>query len=261
MKPFQNTLDKKKFRATNAPWNELTLNSPWSVGYVSSLIESESFKSKEDWEAFYYRSGEERNALLAKESAPIRNFMNFHILKKTKPENIKKTPPKYKNLNFNYGRTKAQLAEKGAILFEKMQENNSNISLEECIESVRFRVICETWNGIMIREKNTIEVLQSKFPNLIFEKTSGEFDHRYAVDYQVFKFEKRLCGIQIKPKSYTFKTGYIQKAKAANRRKNELYSLEFKAPVLDVISKSSGEVLNDEVLVRIEDFNTKTVNR
>lgn len=259
MRKFQNTLDKKKFRATNSAWNELTLNSPWSVGYVSSLIESESFKSKEDWEAFYYRSGEERNAFLAEESEPIRNFINFHILKKTKPENIKKTPPKYKNLNFNFGRTKAQLAEKGAILFEKMQENGSKISLEECIEAVRFRVICETWNGIMIREKNTIQKLESNFRDLVFEKTTGEFDHRYAVDYQVFKSEKLLCGIQIKPKSYTFKTSYIQKAKAANRRKNELYSLEFKAPVFDVISKLSGEVLNEEVLSQIKNISKSLV--
>lgn len=248
MRKFQNTLDPKKFRATNAAWNELTLNAPWSVGYVSSLVESENFKSKEDWEAFYYRSGEERNALLKKENEKIQRFMNFHILKKTKPENISKTPLNFKNLNYNFGRTREQLSQKGEILYQKMKEVEFEISLEECIEAVRFRVICETWNGIILRERNTIENLQKKFPDLIFEKTEGEFDHSYAVDYQCFRLEKLLFGIQIKPKSYTFKTAYIQKAKVANGKKNEVYSQKFKAPVFDLISQTNGVITNPKVL-------------
>jgi len=62
---FQNLLDAQKFKATNALWNELGLNSPWSIGYATNLIESSEFSSKEDWRDFYFDSGQKRLALIA----------------------------------------------------------------------------------------------------------------------------------------------------------------------------------------------------
>ena len=50
MDEFVLTIDKDKFRSTNAKWNELMLNDPWSVGYVSTLIEAANWKNKEEWE-------------------------------------------------------------------------------------------------------------------------------------------------------------------------------------------------------------------
>ena len=61
MDEFVLTIDKEKFRSTNAKWNELMLNDPWSVGYVSSLIETQNWQSKEEWEETYYASGHRRN--------------------------------------------------------------------------------------------------------------------------------------------------------------------------------------------------------
>ena len=48
MDEFVLGIDKEKFRSTNAKWNELMLNDPWSVGYVSTLIEAANWKNKED---------------------------------------------------------------------------------------------------------------------------------------------------------------------------------------------------------------------
>lgn len=45
-------IDAEKFRSTNDMWNKLMLNDPWSVGYVSSLIETKEWQTKEEWENF-----------------------------------------------------------------------------------------------------------------------------------------------------------------------------------------------------------------
>lgn len=54
MDEFILSIDKEKFRSTNAKWNKLMLNDPWSVGYVSTLIETANWKNKEEWETTYY---------------------------------------------------------------------------------------------------------------------------------------------------------------------------------------------------------------
>ena len=68
------SIDPVKFRSTNAPWNDLMLNDPWSVGYVSSLIEAKEWTSKEEWESAYYASGNERRNLIGTHSDVLDNF-------------------------------------------------------------------------------------------------------------------------------------------------------------------------------------------
>jgi hypothetical protein len=249
---FINTVDLDKFRATNAHWNNLLLNDPWSVGYVSTLIEMQNFSSKEAWEQFYYDSGALRNEQISKCSEWDKQLLNDSGLKYTNPNKIYGLSWDLKNLNFQYGRTEVQMAEKGKILFDFVSSQNINISLEECVESVRFRTICETWNGIILREKNTIEVLKKQFPKLTFEKTSGEFDHKFAVDYELKLSEKLVCGIQIKPKSYLGNAPYLKKAQQANKYKNAEYIKSFGKPVMDIISQLNGVILNPEIVQIID---------
>ena len=71
MDEFVLGIDKDKFRSTNAKWNELMLNDPWSVGYVSTLIEASNWKSKEEWEETYYASGAVRNRLIDENAAKL----------------------------------------------------------------------------------------------------------------------------------------------------------------------------------------------
>lgn len=125
------------------------------------------------------------------------------------------------------------------------------MTLEECIECVRFRVICDTWNGVIFREANTIKNLRSIFPLFEFRKTSGEVDYTYAVDYEVFQGGRQLFGLQIKPKSYTWNAPYILNARRANSVKNRTYTNLKGVPVFNVISKSNGEIENIEVLDQI----------
>lgn len=122
------------------------------------------------------------------------------------------------------------------------------------MECVRFRVICETWNGIILRENNTIETLHRLFPNLRFEKAEGEMDHTYAVDFQVYNHDTSclICAIQVKPKSYLQNAPYIKKARAANANKYAAYKEKYGVPVLTVISTSRGEIQNQEIIGQIK---------
>jgi len=252
MDEFINTIHPKIYRATNALWNNLCLNDPWSVGYVSTLIETKPFNSKEEWETYYYQSGHKRNEIIAEKFINYTDLLNNHTLKKTDPSEIKNLTWPLKNINFQFGRTKKQFGQKGKILYNFLSKKGLNISLNECIECVRFRTICETWNGIIIRERNTIEKLKETFKNVEFHKTTGDFDHKYAVDYELKHKGNLICGIQVKPKSYTYNTSYLNKAKNANRLKNNQYENTFHKNVFDVISQSNGIVINNGVLAKIK---------
>lgn len=76
----------------------------------------------------------------------------------------------------------------------------------------------------------------------------GDIDHKYAVDYELYKNGVLYAAIQIKPNSYTWNVPYIQKARNANKRKNQEYSEKWKVPVFDIISNSKGEIQNPEIL-------------
>lgn len=243
MEEFVLTIDKEKFRSTNAAWNNLMLNDPWSVGYVSQLIETKEWSSKEEWEQFYYDSGAQRKQLLGSNSA----LLNDDTLQRNSKHIINGLSWNLKNLNYQYGRTKEDLMAKA----QKLREVALNLSIEECYECVRFRTICETWNGIIVRENNTIHNLSVLFPTLVFKKTDGDTDHTYAVDYEVYKDSRLIFGIQIKPKSYTFNTPYLQKARYANQQKYDAYYKWKGVRVLTIISKGNGEILNNEVIQQL----------
>ena len=249
MDEFKLPIDKEKFRLTNAPWNELKLNHPWSVGYVSMLIELKSFKNKEEWEAFYYEMGNYRLKKMKELNSTLKNILNDACLE---IKYINKLPKNIIAINKQNGRTENQLLKKGEILHHFINKKHPNITLNECVEAVKFRVIGETWNGIILREHNTITTLKNELPNLNFIKKEGEFDYNYAIDYEISFNNKLLCGIQIKPKSYTYNTTYILKAKRTNYKKNRKYQNKYNVPFFDIISTTKGEIINLTVVNKIK---------
>ena len=252
MDEFINSLNIGRFESTNGLWNDLMLNDPWSVGYVTTLIETKEFLDKEDWENYYYSSGEAREAKLSKLNLQLRQTLNDEQLVLRNKGEISQMDWNLKNFNFNYGRTRQQINRKGKILFDAALQRGINITEPECIEAVRFRTICQTWNGVIIRERKTIQSLKQAFPNIGFIKTAGDFDYEYAVDYQLYDGDKLLCGIQIKPSSYDrSNASYVRNAKAANKRKNDNYYNRFHVPVFDIIYEK-GQILNSQVLKSIE---------
>ena len=241
-------IDKNKFKSTNESWNNLMLNDPWSVGYVTTLIEQSTFATKEEWETYYYSSGEERKSQILKLNQNTQNILENELAIKNNKDLIKDLGYGLKNLNTQYGRTKEEFKKKGLILYESVKNNGLGLTIEECIECVRFRVICETWNGVIVREKNTINNLQNLFKDFDFIKVSGEVDYNYAVDYEVYKKNVLKFAIQIKPVSYTWNTPYILKAKKTNKQKNLKYTEKYGIEVIDIISDSRGNIQNIDAL-------------
>lgn len=249
---FTNQIDAKKFRSTNGIWNDLCLNSPWGIGYVSSLIESETFSTKDDWKDFYFKSGEERLikiSELEKEKQDILLDYTLPLQKKYKAMNS--LDKSIKELNFTFGRTEKELFEKGKTMYLAIckQGNKNDITLAECVYMVKYRILAETWNGIISREQNTISKLSNKYSHLDFVKTEGDFDYKYGVDYEVFENGSLIGAIQIKPKSYqNGSTPSIQKAKKANMFKNMAYTKKYGAITSYVYSTTKGDIINPESL-------------
>lgn len=247
---FKIDIDANLFRSTNGVWNKLMLNDPWSVGYVTTLIETKQWSSKDEWERFYYLSGQER---IQKADRNYEIIENFQLIRTNKAA-IYGLSWKIKNLNYQYGRTKEDLMRRAKVLYRYMHEQlHSPITLDECFKCVRFRTICETWNGVIVREQNTVIKLQNLLGgNVIIKKTDGEIDHKFAVDYEVYVEDVLKFGIQIKPKSYLGNAPYLVRARYANEQKYIAYKEKFECPVYVIISKTSGEIQNMEIIAKLQ---------
>lgn len=239
---FTNNLRQSEFQKTNKYWNDLGLNTPWSVGRVTHLIQQCAFETKEEWEQFYYQTGVERLAKIHTLDLSVQDKL-FRI----KPNY--RMPQEYRVLNTEYGRTPEALKYKGKLLYEAMIEAGETISLETCQEAVRFRVICETWNGVIIRERRTVEFLTQwlgKKTTRPFQilKTASEIDHQFEVDFELWIDHQRRLGLQIKPPTYRGNRNYLMKAKQINYYKNQAYTQTFDVPVIYVYSDYHGKPEN-----------------
>lgn len=242
MDAFVNDIDQRIFAKTNGPWNHLMLNDPWSVGYVTTLILLKPFSNKEEWERFYYEMGDYRQRKLKELTPDQTTILTDYQLILKDPQKVRALPYELKNINTQNGRTPAELEQKGIKLYEYVHPIHPDITLGDCVKAIRFRVICETWNGVILREKNTVDSLRSSFSNYQFKETTGENDHNYAVDFEVYLKEKLICGIQIKPKSYLGNTPYLLRAKAGNKRKFQQYFNDHCVPVYVIISDMKGKI-------------------
>lgn len=250
---FENTMDKDKFQYTNRIWNDTRLNSSWSVGYVSDIINRKHFRTKEEWVQFYYKSGEDRlKAVKELNLSEIDKSMLFS------GNSYNSLPNEIKDLNYRYGRTRESLIYKGKLLYQAVLKDGNKLDLteEECIYAVFFRVLGETWNGVVVRENNTMNYLNNKLikhgQNVTISKTEGSFDYKYEVDFEIYKDSNLICGIQVKPISYqNGNTTELIKTKEINKIKNDAYENEFKRKVLYVYSKTNGEILNKEIIDEI----------
>ena len=253
MDVFINEIGDTIFKSTNSIWNELGLNNTWNIGVVSQLIKNKNFKTKEEWYDYYFKSGQTRLEKISSLSESDKTSL-LQIRKKT----IKH---QHSNLNYDYGRTKQEIMNLGKILYEAIMEkgNTLNISLYQCQYIAFFRTVCETWNGIMIRELKTKEKIEEHFSNLgiyiSLINVSGKFDSKYAVDFELYCDGEILCGIQIKPESYmNQKTGYIYKSHQLNLVKNKIYKDKFNRDVYYIYSSHEGNILNKEVLSEINNI-------
>lgn len=219
MDEFKLTLNRTRMESTNSAWNRLSLNSKWSVGCVSELIQSRKWNSKEEWEEFYYTSGQKRLALLGNVARILNDFRMTFVQFNKQPDNLK-------NINFYHGRTKDDLMEKAKVLYDAVKDNGYHLTIDECYECVRFRTICQTWNGIIVAEAKCISILSQKFPQLQFVKVEGDRDYEFEIDYEVKNNGRLLLALQIKPSSYLWNTSYLREARRINSMKYRAYKEE-----------------------------------
>jgi len=166
---------------------------------------------------------------------------NVGILTKLINEKEFENKEEWEEYYYEHGRSKEYLAGVGKRLYDGVK-STVDISLDECIECVRFRVICETWNGVIIRERNVIKKLTELFGDTFtFKKTEGDFDVDYAIDYETFHNAALIVGIQIKPTSYdTSDEDFVRDARKINFFKNLDYEEKFGVGVVTITSEYDG---------------------
>jgi hypothetical protein len=106
----------------------------------------------------------------------------------------------------------------------------TNLSEAVCYGYVKFRVLGQTWNG-MLNEINLIEELKQEFPNIDFKKADYDLDENYFTDWQAYSNDKLFLGLQIKPITYMYmNTPYQNQAKLNHERQRTNYKEKFKVP-------------------------------
>ena len=118
---------------------------------------------------------------------------------------------------------------------------------------VHYRVIGQTWNGMLI-EENVIRELEQTFLNIMFVKTPYQIDEQYFTDWEAYymnslvKGKVLLFGIQIKPLSYEkMNSPYQMKAKENHQKQADAYKEKFKVPHI-IIYYDNKQIHNKEEL-------------
>lgn len=247
---FELAIPVAKLAYTNDFWNNMKLNSAWNIGTVTSIIQQRSFDSKEEWKEYYFKSGEERLELLKAVSIEDRSR-----LKSIEVWNYFQASSREVNaINTTYGRTKEELDAIGDILYGAVRATNNphQITRNDCRYMVLYRTLGETWNGLMKRERSTIETLRNVFGDEFrIEKVDGETDIKYEVDVEIFHKDVLIAGIQVKPESYLRGFKGNKKTYAINARKNEAYTQLKGVPVFYIYSSTDGKIYNFDILKEI----------
>lgn len=232
-------------RNTERIWDVSHIRTTWSVGSFSYLIDQ--FKSN-DLTSFinaYYKSGEDRLQEISKLPENFQKYLLDYKLYITKPFVARSIPKNISYLNTRYGRTKEELKTKALDLKLLCEGKNLQLSSDECFDLVCYRLFNQTWDGLILREKNTIENLEKKYPNIRFKKTSHNIDEVYSIDFEMFDQSDKLVGaLQIKPVSYMHAGNSIAKDKKLHEKGNKKYFKMFNVPIFYIFSEKNGNIVD-----------------
>lgn len=121
----------------------------------------------------------------------------------------------------------------------------TNLSEDICFDYVKFRVLGQTWNG-MLNEINLIEELKQEFPNIDFKKADYDLDENYFTDWEAYSNDTLFLGLQIKPITYKYmNTPYQNQAKLNHERQRTNYKEKFKVPHF-LIYYENGELFEKQ---------------
>lgn len=249
--------NQSKFHQTNEPWNVLKLNTSWVIGSLNYLFKLSGAKTWSEWQRFYYASGEKRLEELQKLSAEKQRILtNISLPYEKKRHIIQSLTREEEKINTLYGRTITDFEEIADFLYKELIKRNfkPHIGRDILLDYVKIRVIDETFIGFE-RERNAIDSLKERFPQLRFADVSYEDDVSYAIDTEIYCEEKLLGAVQVKSLSYmTTNNKFVHGVKRMNNSKNELYEQTFKVPVLYAFSDLKGTIHNHDLFDNIEEM-------
>ena len=138
---------------------------------------------------------------------------------------------------------------------EDMCKTRHNLTEQEIKQYIFYRVIGQTWNGL-IKEEEVITQLVRSFPDYNFSKTSFDMDHNFCIDWEMYLENKLVLGLQVKPVTYLYMNSpYQLKAKENHRAKNNKYA-KFYAPYIYVYYDENGIYKKNKL---IDEINIKKI--
>lgn len=133
---------------------------------------------------------------------------------------------------------------------EKIMEIEK-LDLETCFNYTKFRVLGQTWNGIL-NEIDLIDVLRKEFPNIEFRKADYDLDENYFTDWEVYSNGKLILGLQIKPITYMYmNTPYQNQAKLNHEQQMIKYKEKFRVPHFLIYYENNSIYEKEKVLEKI----------
>lgn len=103
----------------------------------------------------------------------------------------------------------------------------------EIKEVFRVRAIVNTWEG-WYRELQAKESIERIF-NCKLEHSTYEQDSKLGVDFFMYKNNKLICGVQVKPMSYILGKSYgIMRDKSINKMKYEKFKEIYNVEIIEV---------------------------
>ncbi len=143
------------------------------------------------------------------------------------------------------------------IKVSKEIERITNLSYDNCFKYAKFRILGQTWNG-MLNEIDLINELKQEFPNIEFKKAPYNLDENYFTDWEAYTNGKLFLGLQIKPITYQYmNTPYQNQAKLNHEAQRQKYKDEFKVPHFLIYYDNNK--LHDKQKV-IDKINTLLIN-
>ncbi len=146
----------------------------------------------------------------------------------------------YSHLQFDFGRTPFELVQRAYILRQAVTQKSKELSLDQCYQIVKYRVLGETWNGIYLREHHVCEQIRMRYMKVEIVRSTSEEDYRYAIDAILRQDGQDQVALQIKPLSYRGNAPYLAKAKKANTKKQAAYTERYDVPVITIHADEDG---------------------
>lgn len=233
----------KEYKTTNIVWNKYRLNKRDNIGHTMVLIKECKPKTFEEWQSYYEKSGQEAHTLKAKMKCK-----SFDELRR-----------KNHIINCEHGKTTDDLIELAKEFQSLLSSEGMNLDLETCFNFVYIRAVDETYLGYQ-REVAAFNSLSDycKDNGLEVRETSNMIDVRYGVDFEIYKNDKLLVGIQAKGAIYKQamenpdSCSAIRNADALLHTINDEYTKEYKAPVLRMYVEKNLTIKDNTVFENIK---------